>query len=601
MSIIVQKFGGTSVADATKIKGAAARAVATKRAGHQVVMVVSARGKKTDELVALAAEMTDNPPPREMDMLLSTGEQESSALMAMAIRELGEEAISLTGGQIGISTDSSHTKARILGISTERMRAILDAGKIVIAAGFQGVDAEMNITTLGRGGSDTTATALAAVLGAEECQIYTDVEGVFTTDPRMVKNARKIDQVSYDEMLEMASLGAGVMHSRSIEFAKKYHVPIRVRPAHADGKGTLITREGESENVPVVTGVALVRNEARVTICDLPDRPGVMSSIFQKMAERKLAIDMVVQDVSSGGKAEVTFTIPEADLAETLTAAENAVKDFNSGEVHHGTNVSKVSVIGAGMKSHSGVAAQMFQILANSNVNIQMVTTSEIKISVLVSRDQCDETVNALHAGFSLDQKNATIPTVGSEQTIDSTNSNAVHNKIEQDVVARLASMEEIVVSEVILDGDQSRVTIANLPDEPGVANDLFSAVAQGGIMVDMIVQNISNSGCADISFTVPHDALESCLLLTREVLEKWKETVLTFDKDIAKLSVMGIGLRSHTGVGETMFTALADANINIQMINTSEIKISTVIAAEKGDAALATLLTAFGLVTLEK
>ena len=596
MSIIVQKFGGTSVADATKIKGAAARAVATKRAGHQVVMVVSARGKKTDELVALAAEMTDNPPPREMDMLLSTGEQESSALMAMAIRELGEEAISLTGGQIGISTDSSHTKARILDISTERMRSILDSGKIVIAAGFQGVDADKNITTLGRGGSDTTATALAAVLRANECQIYTDVEGVFSTDPRLVKEARKIEQVSYDEMLEMASLGAGVMHSRSIEFAKKYHVPIRVRPAHTDGEGTLITREGESENVPVVTGVALVRNEARVTLCNLPDRPGVMSDIFHKMAERKIAIDMVVQDVSSGGKAEVTFTIPEADLAEALTAAANAVKEFDSGEVHHGTNVSKVSVIGAGMKRHSGVAAQMFQTLADSNVNIQMVTTSEIKISVLVSRDQCDETVNALHAGFALDKETTITPTVGSAQTADTTADDSARTAIEQDVVSRLASMEEIVVSEVTLDDEQSRITISNLPDEPGVANAIFAAVAQGGTMVDMIVQNISHSGRADISFTIPRDMLESCLLLTREVLEKWEETEITFEKEIAKLSVMGIGLRSHTGVGETMFRALADANINIQMVNTSEVKTSTVIASQHGNTALQALLTAFGL-----
>ncbi|VAX39860.1 Aspartokinase, partial [hydrothermal vent metagenome] len=523
-------------------------------------------------------------------------EQESCALMAMAVRELGEEAISLTGGQIGISTDSSHTKARILDIATERMRTLLDAGKIVIAAGFQGVDADKNITTLGRGGSDTTATALAAVLQADECQIYTDVEGVFTTDPRMVKDARKIEQVSYDEMLEMASLGAGVMHSRSIEFAKKYHVPIRVRPAHTEGEGTLITREGESENIPVVTGVALVRNEARVTLCNLPDRPGVMSSLFQKMSERKIAIDMVVQDVSSGGKAEVTFTIPEADLAETLTAAENAVKEFDSGEVHHGTNVSKVSVIGAGMKTHSGVAAQMFQTLANSNVNIQMVTTSEIKISVLVSRDQCDETVNALHAGFALDKKAAIIPTVGSQQSTDSLKGASANNDIERDVVSRLASMEEIVVSEVLLDGEQSRITIANLPDEPGVAKELFTAVAQGGIMVDMIVQNISHSGRADLSFTVPCNALDSCLLLTRGILEKWQETELTFDKNIAKLSVMGIGLRSHTGVGETMFLALSNAGINIQMVNTSEVRISAVIASKHGNAALQVLLDAFGL-----
>lgn len=270
VSVIVQKFGGTSVADASKITAAAKRAVAVKQAGHQVVMVVSARGKKTDELVSLAAAITDDPPAREMDMLLSTGEQESVALMAMALRELGEEAISLTGAQIGIVTDSSHTKARIRSISTDRMRRALEAGKIVVAAGFQGVDDDFNITTLGRGGSDTTATALAAVLQAEACEIYTDVEGVFTTDPRKMAEARKIDTIAYDEMLELASLGAGVMHARSIEFAKKYRVPLRVRPSYSDGEGTLIAPEAD-ENSPVVTGLALVRDEARVSLCELPD------------------------------------------------------------------------------------------------------------------------------------------------------------------------------------------------------------------------------------------------------------------------------------------------------------------------------------------
>ena len=273
MSLIIQKFGGTSVASAANILFAAQRAVDAKRAGHQVVVVVSARGKKTDELVSLATEITANPPAREMDMLLSTGEQESVALMAMAVQELGEESISLTGAQIGIKTDSSYTRARIRKISAQRMRTGLDVGKIVIAAGFQGVDDEFNITTLGRGGSDTTATALAAVLQAELCEIYTDVEGVFTTDPRLILDARKINQISYDEMLELASLGAAIMHPRSIEFAQKYRVVLRVRPAYSDGEGTLIAPETDV-NGAVVTGLALVRNEARVSLTDIPDRYG---------------------------------------------------------------------------------------------------------------------------------------------------------------------------------------------------------------------------------------------------------------------------------------------------------------------------------------
>ena len=595
MSLIVQKFGGTSVADASKLQAAARRAVAAKRAGNQVVMVVSARGKKTDELIGLAREITDVPPPREMDMLLSTGEQESVALMAMAVQELGEQAISLTGSQIGIVTDAAHTKARIQQISTERIRQALEAGKIVIAAGFQGIDPDFNITTLGRGGSDTTATALAAVLQADVCEIYTDVEGVFTTDPRLVADARKVDRISYDEMLELASMGAGVMHSRSIEFAKKYRVPLCVRPSYSDGQGTLIAPRAD-EAAPVVTGVALVRNEARVSLCEIPDRPGVMSLIFTKMAERKIPIDMSVQDIGSEGLAEVSFTVPQDDLAETLTAAEEAVGELGSGTVHHGTNVSKVSAVGSGMRTHTGVAGQMFKSLAEAGINIGMVTTSEIKISVLVDRNECDAAVAAVHGGFKLHEATASPPSVGWEQRPAADDSQASRDELERDVVARLSAMEDIVVSEVQLDEEQSRVTIGNLPDVPGVSAKVFSAVAEGGTMVDMIVQNVSHSGNAHMSFTVPRADLERCLLLVREVIEQWEDAELSFDREIAKLSVMGIGLRSHTGVGEKMFRSLAQAGINIQLVNTSEIRISVVVAPDQGEQALACLLETFQL-----
>lgn len=595
MSIIVQKFGGTSVADASRIQAAAARAVAAHRAGHQVVMVVSARGKKTDELIALAREISSKPAPREMDMLLSTGEQESVSLVAMAIQELGIPSVSLTGGQIGIVTDSSHTRARIQQISTERMRKALDSGRIVVAAGFQGVDRELNITTLGRGGSDTTATALAAVLEAEECEIYTDVEGVFTTDPRIVPHARKIARISYDEMLELASLGAGVMHSRSIEFAKKYRVPLRVRPSYSDGEGTLIAPENGNE-LPVVTGVALVRNEARVSLSDIPDRPGVMKLIFSKMADRKIPIDMVVQDVSQGGLADVSFTVPQDDLAETLTAAEEAVAELGAGKVLHGTNLSKVSAVGSGMRTHTGVAAQMFASLAQAQINIGMITTSEIKISVLVNRDQCDETVRVVHDSFGLAEQAAAPPRIGSVRRVAEADGPRTRAEIERDVVAKLAAMEDIVVSEVQLDATQGRITIRNLPDDPGVASRVFSAVADGGIMVDMIVQNVSHRGRAHLSFTVPREELAQCESIVRGVLADWEGAEPASDPDIAKLTVMGIGLRSHTGVGERMFRALGDAGINVQMINTSEIRISSVVAAKDGEKAHAALLAAFGL-----
>jgi aspartate kinase len=595
VSLIVQKFGGTSVADAGKIQAAAQKAVSAKQAGHQVVMVLSARGKKTDELIALAAEITETPLPREMDMLLATGEQESVALMAMAIGELGETAVSLTGTQIGIVTDSSHTKARIQTISTDRIRRELEAGHIVIAAGFQGRDSEYNITTLGRGGSDSTAAALAAVLGADECEIYTDVKGVLTTDPRIVPDARKIDCISYDEMLELASLGAGIMHARSIEFAKKYRVPLRVRPSFSEEIGTLIAPETE-QNPPIVTGVALVRNEARVSLCELPDRPGVMKLIFSQMAERKIPIDMVVQDVGSGGLAEVSFTVPQDDLAEALTAAEEAVRNIGEGRVMHGTNVSKVSAVGSGMRTHTGVAAQMFASLGEAGISIEMITTSEIKISVLVDRDRCEDAVRTVHEGFELSRGTSGRPSVGWKNEPRKTSSDVSHDELQREVVARLSSMEDIVVSEVQLDADQSRVTIANLPDVPGVATEVFTAAAEGGMMVDMIIQNVGHEGNAHLSFTVPLADLDQCLLLTREVIQQWPDASISCERRIAKLSAMGIGLRSHTGVGETMFRALAEADINVRMINTSEIRMSAVVAADQGEAALAALLKAFDL-----
>ncbi|WP_339909215.1 aspartate kinase [Symmachiella dynata] len=595
MLLVVQKFGGTSVADADKIKAAAARAVKAKRLGHQVVMVVSARGKKTDELVGLAAEITDRPPAREMDMLLSTGEQESVALMAMAVQTLGEEAISLTGGQIGIVTDSTHTKARIRSISTNRMRQALKEGKIVIAAGFQGTDEDFNITTLGRGGSDTTAVALAAVLQADVCEIYTDVEGVFSTDPRMVEAAQKINRISYDEMLELASLGAGVMHSRSIEFADKFRVPIRVRPAYSDAEGTLIAPE-PADHLPVVTGVAFVRDEARVSLSKLPDRPGVMQVVLQKMSERKIPVDMIIQDVGDGGLAEVSFTVPQNDLAETLTAAEAAIGELGAGEVLHGTNLSKVSVVGAGMRRHTGVAAQMFQALCDAEVNIGMITTSEIKISVLVSRDQCEAAVHAVHAGFGLHKEHAQTPPLGQAHAPVTGTATFTNEEWENDVIAKLSSMEDIVVSDVRLDREQSLVTISNIPDTPGIAADLFSANAKADVMVDMIVQNISHSGLAHLSFTVPKAQLQTSLDVTGAVAEKWPTAELNSQDHIAKLTVTGIGLRSHTGVGERMFHALATANINVKLINTSEVRISTVIDLESGEAAHRAVLDAFGL-----
>jgi aspartate kinase len=593
MSIVVQKFGGTSVATAEKIQAAARRAVAAKKSGHQVVMVVSARGHKTDELVRLAEEVSKKPAAREMDMLLSTGEQEAVALVAMAIHSLGEKAVSLTGGQMGIVTDSTFSKARIRSISTDRIHRHLAAGEIVVACGFQGVDDDFNITTLGRGGSDTTAAALAAALQADECEIYTDVEGVFTTDPRAVAEARKIPEVSYDEMLELASLGAGVMHSRSIEFAKKFRVPLRVRPSFNDHEGTLISNASQ---MGVVAGLALARHEARVTLGDLPDVPGVMKTIFTNMAARKIPVDMVIQNVATSGKAEVTFTVPEGDLAETLTAGEAALKELGAGFLRSGTNVSKVSVVGSGMLAHSGVAAQMFKSLSDEGINLEMITTSEIKISVLVDRGRCDDALLAVHRGFHLEAQNQPAPSIGGIRLPATKKRDIDDAELLRAVVSRLNSMEDIVVSEVLLDDDQARVTVHNIPDVPGSCTKLFTAVANGDVMVDMIVQNVSHSRQAEVSFTVARKDFSPCLKLLSEFLPAWPQARLSSEERIAKLSVAGIGLRTHTGVGERMFQALAGAGINIQMINTSEIRISAVVAANQGMNGFAALQEAFGL-----
>lgn len=593
MSIIVQKFGGTSVASAEKIRNAARRAVAAHRNGHQVVVVVSARGKKTDELIGLAAEITDRPAPREMDVLLSTGEQETIALMSMAIHALGEKAISLTGPQIGIVTDEASTKARIRQIDTSRLHNYLEAGNIVVAAGFQGMDQHGNITTLGRGGSDTTATALAAVLSASLCEIYTDVEGVFTTDPRIVAEARQVPKISYDEMLELASLGAGVMHSRSIEFAKKYRVPLRVRPSFNDGAGTLIAMEPE-DPAPVVTGVALVKDELRVSLRGVPDRPGVMSLIFTKMAARKIPLDLVVQDIADSGIAEISFTVPRADFADALTAAGEAVEELGEGSVHHGTQLAKVSIVGSGMQTHSGVAAQLFQTLADAGINVLMISTGDIKISALIEADRALDAVQAIHKSFALDQVKNITPPLGSTLPGAATEAIQVDEKRERQVVLQLANMEDIVVSDVLVDTNQARVTILNLADEPGIAAGLFTVVAQGGVMIDMIVQNVSQQGRTNITFTVPRADLQKCLDIVRGAIDLNDGVTLNWDENIAKVSVAGIGLRSHTGVGQKMFHALAENNINILLVGTSEMRMTAVIKRDQAEVAEKALAAMF-------
>lgn len=404
MGLIVQKFGGTSVADAERIKAAARRITEACRAGNKVIVVVSARGQTTDELIDLAYELTDNPSKREMDMLMSTGEQISIALVAMAIHALGYPAVSFTGGQVGIITDSYHTKARIKNITTHRIQKELDSGTIVIVAGFQGIDANENITTLGRGGSDTTAVALAAAMKADRCDIFTDVDGIYTADPRKVPLARKLNKVSYDEILELASLGAQVMHSRSIEFAKKYNVPLVVRSSFNNNDGTLICKEAKEMEDIVVSGVAVSKEDAKITIRAVPDVPGQAAKIFHEIARKNINVDMIIQNASIEGRADVTFTVPRSDLRIALETAEKIKNDLGAKEVLHDSKIAKLSVVGIGMRSHSGVAEKMFSTLANEKINIQMISTSEIKISCVIDDVHADRALRAIHTAFGLDK-----------------------------------------------------------------------------------------------------------------------------------------------------------------------------------------------------
>jgi aspartate kinase len=588
MSIIVQKFGGTSVANSVKILAAARKAIRAKQEGNQVVVVVSAMGQNTDLLIDLANEITETPPAREMDMLLSTGEQVSVALMAMAIHSLGHEAISMTGGQIGIMTDSTHTKARIRKISTDRLQKALGEGKIVIAAGFQGIDESLNITTLGRGGSDTTAVALAAVLRADACEIYTDVDGVYTTDPRIVPEARRTARISYEEMLELASAGAGVMHNRSIEFAKKFGVPVHVRSSFSDNPGTMIVSEPEAKG-QAVCGAAMAMKEARVTVLGVPDRPGVAKAIFSAVAAKNIAMDMIVQNAGANGQADISFTVQRDELPATLKAVEEAAKQLGAEGVSYDDDVSKISVVGLGMATQTGVAEKMFRALAEKGINIMMITTSEIKISVLVARQHAQEALRTVHEAFQLHVTPAGADEAGSPRKSPAGVDNAA------EIVARMEAMEQLFIDDITLDDSQALITMLDLPDMPGLAAQVFDEVAEAGIVVDMIVQSIGRANHANISFTVPQKDLDKAKRVAKELADLLGCPEPQNSAKVAKLSAFGVGMKSHTNVAARLFQALAAEGINVDMISTSEVRVNAVVDGSQGGKALAALKKEFG------
>ncbi|MFA4909709.1 MAG: aspartate kinase [Desulfobacteria bacterium] len=402
MALIIQKYGGTSVGNVEKIKNVARRVRSARQDGNDVIVIVSAMGEETDRLLDLARDITDQPDEREQDVLVSTGEQVSSSLLAMALKSLGVDARSLLGHQIKIQTDSAFGKARILEIDSKRLLRELKDGKVLVIAGFQGVDEKDNITTLGRGGSDTSAVAIAAALKADICEIYTDVEGVFTADPNICPDARKLNKISYEEMLEMASLGAKVLQTRSVQFAKKYQVPIHVRSTFKNGTGTIVTKEDQDMESVIVSGVTYDKDEAKITVTKVPDMPGIASKLFTPISEANIVVDMIIQNVSTDGLTDLTFTVPQADFKKAMELVMVTAREINARDVLADTNIAKVSIVGMGMRSHSGVASKVFTVLAREGINIMMISTSEIKISCVIESKYTELAVRILHEAFGL-------------------------------------------------------------------------------------------------------------------------------------------------------------------------------------------------------
>jgi aspartate kinase len=589
MALIVQKYGGTSVGSAERIQAVARRVVETVKAGNQLVVVVSAMGKTTDGLVKLAHELSSEPSRRELDMLMVTGEQVTIALLSIAIQELGQPAISLTGAQAGIFTEAEHTRARILEIVPDRVERHLKEGKVVVVAGFQGAIAteDREITTLGRGGSDTSAVALAAVLKASACEIYTDVPGILTTDPRIVPTAQLLTEITADEMLELASLGAKVLHPRAVEIAKNYGVPLVVRSSWTDEPGTWVVspvpRPRSLTGLEIARSVDAVEfstNQAKIALLQVPDRAGIAGQLFGALAHEHVDVDLIVQSIHEGNTNDIAFTVNKQASARAQAVAEAISpvlhEDFvpSHDRVLVAGDIAKVSIVGAGMIGRPGVAAQMFKTLAAAGINIQMISTSEIKVSCVIAAVDSDRAIASLCQQFEI-----------------STSSN------ESDTQHATAP----AVRGVALDLDRARLAILQVPDRPGMAAELFGILATNNISLDAIIQSqrtriIAGVATRDIACTISQgDAADAKRVLEASVTQLGCGAVVV-NKSIAKVSIVGAGMISNPGVAAQMFNCLAEAGINIQMISTSEIKISCVVAQSQGIDALKAIHRAFGL-----
>lgn len=599
--LIVQKYGGTSVGSVERIQAVARRVKQTAAMGHAVVVVVSAMGKTTDGLVKLAHEISSSPNRREMDMLLSTGEQVSIALLSMALHELGQPALSMTGAQVGIVTEAEHTRARILRIETDRLERHLEDGKVVVVAGFQGISstADLEITTLGRGGSDTSAVALAAALGADCCEIYTDVPGILTTDPRLVPEARLMDEITCDEMLELASLGAKVLHPRAVEIARNYGVTLVVRSSWTDAPGTRVVSpipaprslEGLEIAQPV-DAVEFDTDQAKVAMLRVPDRPGVAAQLFGEIAAQDLDVDLIIQSIHEGNTNDIAFTVTQQSLNRAEAVAQAIAPVLRSSvdpiageaEVLVEREMAKVSIVGAGMIGRPGVAAQMFATLAEAGVNIQMISTSEVKVSCAIAAEDCDRAIAALCEAFDVTH---------------SPMKSGTTRFLEQN--ASPAYPTTPPVRGAALDLKQSQLAVRWVPDRPGMAARIFSLLASNNISVDMIIQSqrcrlVDGVPMRDIAFTVAQMDAAAAQQVLQKAADELGFGEVVVDEAIAKVSVVGNGMVGHPGIAAQMFNALAKEKINIQMIATSEIKISCVVAESEGARALQAVHAAFGL-----
>jgi len=590
MAVIVQKYGGTSVGSVERIQSVAQRVKNTVIAGNTVVVVVSAMGKTTDGLVNLAKQIAAEPSRREMDMLLSTGEQVTIALMSMALEEIGQPAISLTGAQVGIVTESEHSRARILEIKTDRLSRHLSEGKVVVVAGFQGVSDsdQLEITTLGRGGSDTSAVALAAALKADFCEIYTDVPGILTTDPRLVPEARLLDQITCDEMLELASLGAKVLHPRAVEIAKNFGVPLVVRSSWTEDPGTWVTSPAPKprtlqglELTKAVDAVEFDGNQAKISLLRVPDRPGIAARLFGEIAHQQVDVDLIIQSIHEGDSNDIAFTVMGNALKKAQSVAEAIAPVLRShptnteeAEVIIESGAAKIAITGAGMIGRPGIAAQIFSTLAAAAINIEMISTSEVKVSCVIDEADGEKAIKVLCDAFQVEYS-----------------AKVAHCEIPKNLVP---------VRGVALDNNQAQMAIRNVPDRPGMAARIFSVLAAKNVSVDMIIQSqrcriVDGIPRRDIAFTLPQADANLAQKILLELSESLGLQEVVVNNDVAKVSIVGSGMEGQPGVAARFFEALAKEKINILMIATSDIKISCVVNQEDGVRALQVVHAAFG------